>query len=186
MPRLLTLNIENANEKAKELLNHVQSKLGMTPNIIRIMANSPAVLQAYLEFGAALEKGVLSSKLREKIALTVSEVNGCKYCLAAHSAIGRSLGLSEESILDSRRSSSISKRDEVALQFTRKLVNKRGVMDDNDISGLYDVGYDDGEIAEIVANVTITIFTNYFNHVAETTIDFPLDMIGGSPSANHI
>ena len=173
MPRLQTLNIENAEGKAKELLSHVQIKLGMIPNLIQTMANSPAVVEANLGFGEALAKGVLPAKLREKIALTVSEVNGCKYCLAAHSAVGKSLGLSEESILDSRRSTSTNRKEEAALQFARKLVEKSGVVDDNEISGLRNVGYDDGEIAEIVANAAHYLFTNYFNHVAKTAIDFP-------------
>ena len=173
MPRLQPISTDTADEKAKELLNQVQAKLGMTPNIMRTMANSPAVLEAYLGFGEALAKGSLSSKLREQIALAVSEANGCTYCLAAHSAIGQAVGLSEEAILDSRRSSSTNKKDNVALQFAQKLVDNRGVVDDGEISKLRDVGYNDGEIAEIVANVTHNIFTNYFNQVAGTVIDFP-------------
>jgi len=173
MPRLQPVDPDNAGDKAKELLDRIQAKLGMTPNIMRTMANSPAVLQAYLGFSEALAKGALSSKLREQIALTVGEVNGCTYCLAAHSAIGRSVGLSDESILDSRRSDSTNKKDRVALQFARRLVDNRGVVDDSEVSGLKEAGYNDGEIAEIVANVTHNIFTNYFNHVADPEIDFP-------------
>ena len=173
MPRLQLINRENADEKARELLNRVQSKLGMTPNIMRTMANSPAVLQAYLGFGEALAKGSLSAKLREQIALAVAEANGCNYCLAAHSAIGQTVGLSKEEILDSRRSFSTNNKDNAALRFARKLVDNRGVVDDREISRVRDVGYSDGEIAEIVANVARNIFTNYFNHVAETAIDFP-------------
>ena len=173
MSRLQPINTESADEKAKELLNHVQAKLGMTPNIMRTMANSPAVLQAYLGFGDALARGSLSAKLREQIALAVAETNRCDYCLAAHSAIGRAVGLSDETILDSRRSFSINKKDKVALQFARKLVERRGRVDDSEISRLHVAGYTDGEIAEIIANVTHNIFTNYFNHVAETAIDFP-------------
>ena len=173
MPRLQPITTEDADDKAKELLNHVQAKLGMTPNIMRTMAVSPAVLEAYLGFGEALAKGALSSKLREQIALTVAEANGCNYCLAAHSAIGRAVGLSEEALLDSRRSFSTDKKDNAALKFARKLVDNRGVVDDNEISRLHDTGYSDGEIAEIVANVTHNIFTNYFNQVADTAIDFP-------------
>ncbi len=173
MPRLNPVNAENASAETKELLNHVQTKLGMTPNIMRTMANSAAVLQAYLGFGEALAKGSLSAKLREQIALTVAEVNECGYCLAAHSAIGQAVGLSNEVILDSRRGTSVNNKDKVALQFAKALVDNRGIVDDSGIAKLRDAGYSDGEIAEIVANVTHNIFTNYFNHVAETAIDFP-------------
>lgn len=173
MPRIQSINTENADGRARELLNHIQTKMGMTPNMMRSMANSPAVLQAYLGFGEALAKGALSSKLREKIALAVSEANGCGYCLAAHSAIGHTVGLSKEEIFDSRRSYSVNRNDNVVLKFVRKLVDKRGVVDDNDVSILRDAGFGDGEIAEIIANVTHSIFTNYFNHVAEPDVDFP-------------
>ena len=173
MPRLQPINTESADGKAKELLNQDQAKLGMTPNIMRTMANSPAVLQAYLGFGEALAKGSLSAKLRGQIALTVAQANGCNYCLAAHSAIGRTVGLGEEELLDSRRSFSTNKKDNAALQFAQRLVENRGVVDDDDISRLRDASFTDGEIAEIVATVTHNIFTNYFNHVAETAIDFP-------------
>jgi AhpD family alkylhydroperoxidase len=84
----------------------VQKKLGMTPNMMRTMAQSPAVLEGYLNLSSALGGGSLPAKLREQIALVVGEANGCEYCLSAHSAIGRMLGLSEEEILDSRRGES--------------------------------------------------------------------------------
>ncbi len=98
MPRLQILNPEIATGQAQRLLKGVESKLGFAPNIMRTMANSPSVLQGYLDFSGALSKGSLSSKLREQIVLAVSEVNDCQYCLAAHSAIERSVGLREEAL----------------------------------------------------------------------------------------
>ena len=172
MSRLKAIDSKHAEGKAKDLLNQVQNKLGMTPNIMRTMANSPAVLQAYLGFSEAL-RGVLPAKLREQIALTVAEANNCNYCLAAHSAIGRSVGLSDETILDSRKGFSTNSKDEAALRFASRLVENRGFVTDEDVTGLRDAGYGDEEIAEIVANVTFNIFTNYFNHVAVPEVDFP-------------
>ena len=173
MARIQPIDTKRAEGKAKDLLNHVQNKLGMTPNIIRTMANSPAVLEAYLGFSEALQGGVLPAKLREQIALTVAEANHCHYCLAAHSVIGRSVGLSDETILDSRKGFSTNSKDEAALRFAAKLVENRGFVTDEDVTSLRDAGYRDGEIAEIVANVTFNIFTNYFNHVADPEVDFP-------------
>ena len=140
---------------------------------MRTMANSPAVLQAYLDFTSALSSGALSAKLREQIALTVSEVNDCDYCLAAHSAVGRMVGLSEEEVLDSREAISTDRKVETALRFARQLVENRGWVTDEDLSRVRDAGYDDGEIAEIVANVALINFSNYLDHVAETEADFP-------------
>jgi uncharacterized peroxidase-related enzyme len=173
MPRLQAINPETASGKAKKLLDKVQAKLGMTPNILRTMANSPAVLEAYLGFSTALKGGLLPAKLREQIALAVSEANGCEYCLAAHSAVGKMVGLSEEDILDSRHGGSPDSKVEAALRFASQMVEKRGWVSDEDVVRLRSAGYEDAEIAEIVANVALIMFTNYFNHVAETVVDFP-------------
>jgi len=137
------------------------------------MANSPAVLQGYLDFSQALSKGNLSSKFREQIALAVSEVNDCQYCLAAHSAIGRSVGLSEEAIEDSRKAESTDPKEATVLALTRKIVENRGWVEDEDVAKLRKLGYSQGDIVELIANISLTLFTNYFNHVAKTEVDFP-------------
>ncbi len=173
MSRIETVNPTQATGKAKELLDGVKAKLGMTPNLMRVMANSPAVLDAYLKFSGALGGGELPAKAREQIALTVGQANSCDYCLSAHSAIGKMVGLTTDQILDSRRGTSSDPYSNAVLQFARQLVDKRGLVSDADLSAVRSAGLDDGAIAEIVANVALNIFTNYFNHVAETEIDFP-------------
>ena len=174
MPRLPAVNPDTATGQAQHLLQGVQKKLGFAPNIMRTMANAPAVLQGYLDFSAALSKGRLSAKFREKIALIVSEANSCGYCLAAHSAIGQSVGLSEEAIRDSRQGESTDTKEAVALAFTRNLVTQRGWATDEEVAKLHRAGFSDGDIAEVIANIALTLFTNYFNHVAGTEIDFPV------------
>ena len=173
MQRLPALDPTHATGRAKELLDGVQAKLGMIPNLMRTMANSPAVLEAYLNAQGALAMGSLPAKLREQIALTVAEVNGCDYCVAAHAAVGKMVGLSHQDILDSRNGTSPATQVEAALQFARMLVHQRGWVGDADIARLRRLGYGDGEIAEILAHVALSLFSNYFNHVADTVIDFP-------------
>ena len=173
MTRLQAIDPETATGPAKQLLDGVQKKLGFTPNIMRTMANSPAVLQGYLNFSNALGKGSLSPKLREQIALVVAQDNQCEYCLAAHSAIGRTVGLSEEAIRDSRRGESPDGKEAAILEFASTLVVNRGWVTDKELAKLHKAGVTEGEIAEIIANVGLTLFTNYFNHVAQTEIDFP-------------
>lgn len=174
MSRIPTINPERAFGQAKQLLDGVQKALGFAPNIIRTMANSPAVLQGYLNFSNALSKGSLSHKLREQIALVVAQHNHCDYCLAAHSAIGRTVGLSEETIRDSRRGESPNAKDATILHFASTLVMDRGWVPDDEVSRLRKAGVTPGEMTEIIANVALNIFTNYFNHVAQTEIDFPV------------
>lgn len=173
MSRIETINPANATGKAKELLDAVKSKLGMTPNMMRSMANSPAVLDAYLKFSGSLGTGDLPSKTREQIALAVGQANSCDYCLSAHSTIGKMVGLTAEQILEGRRGSSTDTTTNAVLRFARQLVDKRGLVSDVDLAAVRSAGLNDGAIAEIVANVALNIFTNYFNHVAETEIDFP-------------
>jgi uncharacterized peroxidase-related enzyme len=173
MSRLNAINPDSAEGKAKELMDGVKQKLGMVPNFFRTMANAPAVLQAYLGFSGALKEGVLPDGLREQIALAVSEMNGCEYCVAAHTAIGKMVGLSEEELINSRRGTGSDAKVDAVLKFSRQAVEKRGWVSDEDVSALRNAGYGDTEIVEIVANIALNLFTNTFNHVAGTEVDFP-------------
>ena len=173
MPRLKAIEPDQATGQTKQLLDGLNEKLGMVPNLARTLANSPAALKGYLAFGEALEGAALPAKLREQIALTVSEANGCGYCVAAHCAIGKSVGLSDSELTDARQSTSPDSKVDAALHFARQLVEKRGWVDDDQLDRVRRVGYGDREIAEIVAVVAWKIFANYFNHVALTDVDFP-------------
>jgi uncharacterized peroxidase-related enzyme len=163
----------DANPKTEELLKAVEKKMGMVPNMISTMAHSPAVVQAYLGFSQSLAGGSLPASLREQIALAVGEANQCNYCVSAHSFLGNKAGLSESDILDARHGTASDGLTDAALVFARKIVENRGHVSDEDVEELWSAGFTDGEIAEIVANVALSIFTNYFNHVAETEVDFP-------------
>lgn len=173
MSRLKPVDPETAVGEAKELLNGVQEKVGFTCNMVRTMANGTAVLKGYLNFEGALAHGGLPARLRQQIALTVAETNQSQYCLAAHAAIGKTVGLGEEAILDSRRALSPDSKEAVVLRFARTLVTERGLVSDQDVTRLRRVGYSDGHIAEIIANVALHLFTNYFNRAAGTELDFP-------------
>jgi uncharacterized peroxidase-related enzyme len=173
MSRVKTISPESSTGKVKELLDGVNGKLGMVPNMMREMANSPAVLEGYIQFSGALARGTLSAKVREQIALAVAEANGCDYCLAAHSAIGKLVGLTAEQISDSRRGGAVDPKTDALIRFARRVVDTRGRVSENDLKTIRDAGFDDGAIAEVVAAVALDTFTNYFNIVTATDIDFP-------------
>jgi uncharacterized peroxidase-related enzyme len=147
--------------------------MGAVPNLVATMAHSPAVARAYLGFAQALAGGSLPRRLRERIALAVGETNACTYCVAAHTALGRRAGLTEQETKEARRDSSPDANERAALAFARKVVEGRGVVADEDVEQLRRAGYTDGEVGEIVANVALSIFSNYFNHVDATEVDFP-------------
>ena len=173
MSRFHQIAPESATGKGKELLDAVKGKLGLVPNMTRAMANAPAVLNGYLQLSGALGQGTLPAKTREQIALVVGQANGCDYCLAAHSTIGKMVGLTADQIRDSRHGTAIDPKADALIRFARKVVDSKGRVSDGDLQDVRDAGFDDGAIAEVVANVALNIFTNYFNHVAETDIDFP-------------
>jgi uncharacterized peroxidase-related enzyme len=173
MTRIKALEPAEASPKSQELLAAVKAKIGMTPNMMKTMAHSAAALEGYLRFSGALGTGILSAQLREQIALAVGQANSCQYCLSAHSAIGKMVGLKPEQIEASRRATAADAKTAAALRFVQELVVHKGVVDDSAISAVRAAGYSEAEIVEIVANVALNIFTNYFNHVAETDVDFP-------------
>lgn len=173
MSRLTLITSETATGDAKTMLDAVQKKMGMTPNMTRAMAVQPVVLEAYLGFSGALAKGTLDAKTREAIALAVAGRNGCDYCASAHSAISGSLKVDRAEIEHRLAGRSTDPRTAAVLTFATAVVEKRGVVSDAEIAAIRAAGFDDSGIAEIVANVALNSFTNLFNNVAEPTIDFP-------------
>ena len=173
MSRLHQIAHESATGKAKELLDAVKGKLGLVPNMTRAMANAPAALNGYLQLSGALSHGALPAKIREQIALSVAEANGCDYCLAAHTAIGKMAGLTADQIRDSRHGTAVDPKADALIRFARTVVDTKGRVSGADLQTVRAAGYDDGAIAEVVAHVALNVFTNYFNHVADTDIDFP-------------
>lgn len=178
MSRLNLVNPETATGRAAELLGAVKAGMGAVPNITKVMANQPAALDMFLGIGEALSKGNLDTKTREAIALTVANANRCDYCASAHSAVSQSLKV-EQSEIDLRlKGQSSDPKLTALLTFANAMVDKKGLVSDADLTAVRDAGYNDGDIAEITANVAANIFTNYINHVAQTEIDFPVVTTG--------
>jgi uncharacterized peroxidase-related enzyme len=179
--RINPIDRETTNDHLRKTFDAIQRQLGVVPNMTRTMAQSPAVLDAYLAFGAALRTGLLPASLQEQIALTVAETNGCDYCLSAHSALGRGAGLSSDEVAASRDGRASDGTAAAALQFARALVDRRGAVTEQEIARVRGAGFGDGEIAEIIAHVALNVFTNYFNLAVRTEIDFPL-VTAGQPA----
>jgi uncharacterized peroxidase-related enzyme len=167
--------IADAPSTSQPLLEAVKKQLGSVPNLFRVVANSPAALEGYLGLSAALGKGSLPAATRERIALAVAEINGCDYCLSAHSYLGKNIAeLDEAEILANRHGHSNDPVADAAVHFAVKVVNARGKVGDDDVRSVRMAGYDDAQIVEIVQHVALNTWTNYINNVAETVIDFPV------------
>lgn len=172
--RIPLLDPDHAPSPVRETFAAVKAKIGKVPNLYRVMGQSPAALSAYLSIGAALESARLELPLREKIALAISQKNACHYCLSAHSAIAKMVGVHPEEIREARSGRARSGREEAAVGLAVSLVEKRGWIDDAELAGFRAKGLSDGEILEVIAIVAQTTFSNYTNHIAHTPIDFPL------------
>jgi uncharacterized peroxidase-related enzyme len=172
MPRLPVVDPATATGPVKEIFDGPLK--GKHLNIFRGMANSPAALQLYLNISGALSKSSLSPKEQEVIHLVVSQANGCDYCLAAHTAIGKGHGMSEAQTIAARNGHIEDDAKLGALaKFASALHEKKGHVSDSDLQAFKAAGYTDGAIADVVGTYALAIYTNYFNHVNDTTLDFP-------------
>ena len=168
-------SIEASPAASQPLLQGVKKQLGLVPNLFRLVGNSPAALEGYLGLSGALAKGALEAPTRERIALAVAEINGCDYCLSAHSYLGKNLAkLSDAEIALNRAGGSSDQKAEAAVGFAVRLVNARGHVTDADVRAVKDAGYTDAQVIEIVLHVALNTLTNYVNEVASTEIDFPV------------
>jgi uncharacterized peroxidase-related enzyme len=165
-----------ATGKAKELLDAVEQKYGAVPNSFKTMVHSPAGLQGFLDLSGTLEGGVLPFETRYQIALAVSEINGCAYCLSAFTAIGRSGGIKDETLAMCRIAGSTDPKIDAILKFAAAIVRERGAVTTENFQKMKSAGCSDEEILEIVANVALFTFANYTNLVIGTEIDFPVVM----------
>lgn len=178
MTRIATLSSNNAPEASKPTLDSINKALGVVPNLFRVMANSPAALNAYTAFQAGLSKS-LDVKTRERIALAVAQVNGCDYCLSAHTYLGLNLAkISQEEITLNRKGKSGDAKADVAVGFAAKVAKERGHVADADITAVRNAGFTDAQLVEIIALVAENSFTNFLNEVAKTDIDFPIVLAG--------
>jgi len=166
--------IPAAPEASQPLLQAVEKQLGSVPNLFRLAGVSPAALEGYLGLSGALGKGRLPAATRERVALAVAQINGCNYCLSAHTYLGKNLAkLDEAEIAANRAGRSNDAKADAAVRFAAKVTSARGRVDAGDLRAVRDAGYDDGQIIEIVQHVALNTWTNYLNELAQTEIDFP-------------
>ena len=174
MSRITVPSREAAPAASQALLDAVEKQLGVVPNLFRLVALSPAALQAFLGFNGALSKA-LDVKTRERIALAVAQINGCDYCLSAHSYLGLNLAkIDAAEIALNRQGGSSDAKANAAVAFAAKVTTARGKVSDADIALVKAAGFSDGQVIEIVALVAENVFTNFVNIVAQTEIDFPV------------
>ena len=174
MPYIQPLSREAVDATTGATLDSLKAKLGVLPNMFRTMAHAPAALDAYVKLAGAAAGGRLDAQQRERIALAVGETNGCTYCVAAHGAIGRMVGLDASAIDAARDARATAPRDAALLRLARAIVEHRGHVPVAELDAFKAAGFGDADILEVLVNVVLNIYTNYTNHIAGTEIDFPV------------
>lgn len=173
MERVALIDRNATTPDRKQLLDNIHGVFGTTPNMFRAVANSPAALQSMWGAFGALGNGIIEPGLGEQIAVAVADRNACHYCLAAHTALRRKAGVSATALNAAQAGQSDDSKTQAALNFALKLVNERGQVDDTDVQGVRDAGFNDEAIVEIMAHVALNLFTNYVNVAFAVPVDFP-------------
>ncbi|MUL49594.1 carboxymuconolactone decarboxylase family protein [Mycobacterium sp. CBMA293] len=164
-----------ATGKTAELLAQVQKTLGLTPNMAKVMANSPTLLQSYLALSGAVAGGTLKPAVRERLAIATAQLNGCEYCLSAHTYIGTNIAKIDAGEVDSaRRAESDDPHVAAVLKLSNAIAENAGDVNATELQAARDAGVSDEEIGEIVANVALNTLTNYFNVLAQVENDWPV------------
>jgi uncharacterized peroxidase-related enzyme len=173
MSRINVVTTETANEEQQALLTAIQGKLGMVPNFLKVFANSPAALRAFLGLHGIANEGSLDPQTRERIALTVAQKNSCEYCVSAHTAIGRGTGLSNDEMAAARAGSSADAKAAVAVKFARSLVEHQGEITTAELVEMREAGFSESDIVEVITHVGMNILTNILGKASRLEIDFP-------------
>jgi uncharacterized peroxidase-related enzyme len=176
MPRIpIPATVEATPVASQPMLQAVHRQLGVVPNLFRLVATSPAALEGYLGMSGALDKGALPAATRERIALAVAQINGCSYCLSAHTYLGKHLArLDDAEIAANRAGHSHDAKADAAVRFAAQVTRERGHVSGAELQAVRAAGYSDAQIIEIVQHVALNTWTNYVNEVAQTEIDFPV------------
>lgn len=173
MSRIHTVNYETATDEQKALFDAIQQKIGMVPNFLKIFANSPSALRAFLGLHSIAGEGSLDLATRERIALVVAQENTCEYCVSAHTAIGRKAGLTGAEMEANRAGTSQDAKAAVAVKLAKALVEHQGDITTADLIEAREAGYTDADIVEIITHVGMTLLTTILGKASRVEIDFP-------------
>ena len=175
MTNFAPIEPETATGQAAELLTQVKNTLGLVPNMTKVMANSPALLTAFLTLSGAVGGGVLPAGVRERLAISTAQLNGCEYCLSAHTYIGANIAKVDTAELDAARTAhSDDPHIAALLRLSDEIAENNGDVSRDDLRAAREHGVTDEEIGEVVANLALNVLTNYFNLLADVDNDWPV------------
>lgn len=175
MSRLSVPNLETVAGPSGQVYAQIKKAIGSVPNTFAaIAAHGPAALKSVLAADAVLAAGTLTKHDQEVIKLVISEAAGCDYCVAAHNHLAKLAGVKPEELkrIRERRATGDEKQDAL-IRFVRKLAQSSGTVSDEDFAAIKSAGYSDTQLVEISLAFATTVFSNVFNRINDTEIDFP-------------
>jgi uncharacterized peroxidase-related enzyme len=168
------IEINDAQEPAKAILEAIKSKMGTIPNTYKMMANNPSLLVAYMKADETFRKDSgFTPQEQEVILLSIAVYNECTYCVAAHSFIAKhQSGLSKE-IIDALRDRKVlpEAKYEALSKFAVSLTKERGFPSQEATNALKQAGYTDQHVAGVITGVGMKTLSNYINHISEAEVD---------------
>lgn len=150
----------------------LQKGLGFVPNLYATIAYSDNGLAKYLAFQGA--KTSLTNKEKEAVNLVVSEVNGCRYCQSAHTVLGKMNGLSDEEVLNLRSGQSPVPKLDALVKLAKAVTETKGRIAPDTLNAFYAAGYTDGNLVDVILQISDKIAMNYLHNLTEVPIDFPV------------
>lgn len=150
----------------------LKSALGMVPNLYATIAYSENGLSRYLAFQGA--KTSLSNKEKEAVNLVVSEINECRYCQSAHTVLGKMNGFSESEIIDIRSGKSANSRLDALVKIAEDITLRKGKVSPTRLEAFYAAGYTNGNLVDVILQVSDKIAMNYLHNLTQVPIDFPV------------
>ena len=163
---------ETAPEASRAILESTAQQYGFIPNLIGVLAESPATFQAYVAINKALEQSILTPIEQQVVTVTVSAANGCAYCVGAHSTVAQMVRM-PGGILEALRSRQVLPDAKLnALRvLTESLVQNRGWVPDADLEQFLAAGYGREHVLDTITIVALKTLSNYVNHIAQTPLD---------------
>lgn len=158
--------------EVKPYFEGAEQKLGFVPNLFRVMASSPALLEAYNTLNGLLEKTDLDPDQVQMVLLAVSVENGCDYCVSAHTAIGKQAGLDDAALAAVRDGRPVADEKLEAIRtLATEIIRERGFVEEERIEAFLAAGFERRHVLDILVGVGMKTLSNYTNHLAETPLD---------------
>lgn len=183
MPRLPIRTLEDAPDSARASLAAAEKNIGYLPNLLRVLANAPVVLETYMTASGINARASLSLAEREAVQITAAATHGCDYCVAAHSRVAEKRAKLDKAVVGALRDRTAvgDARIDAIARFTEAVIATRGNVSDDDLARFKDAGFTDQAALEVVLGVSLATLVNFANNLADPPLNEELEAYRWTP-----